>query len=165
VKLMRKNDARLKQRSLSLSIFFSLSLSLSLSLFFHSLFPNTNASILTVVSFECFCIFQNEAEALLYNVDKSLNTYAKVLSPDEQKVLRDKAQALRSVLDSGNLDKIQSAKQALEQESNRIFESAYRRVRFSLSLSLTQKHIRSFFFYILICFSCFDILVLFSFLT
>jgi molecular chaperone DnaK len=70
---------------------------------------------------------KNEAETLLYNVDKSLNTYAKVLQPDEQKTLREKSQALRSVLDSGNFEKIQAAKQALEQESNRIFESAYRR--------------------------------------
>jgi molecular chaperone DnaK len=70
---------------------------------------------------------RNEGEALIYNVEKSISTYDKVLSAEDKKSLQDKITEIRSAIDASDAERIKAGNAALQTESNRVFEQAYKR--------------------------------------
>ncbi len=70
---------------------------------------------------------RNEGEGLIYNVEKSISTYDKVLSAEDKKSLQDKIAEIRSAIDASDAERIKAGNAALQAESNRVFEQAYKR--------------------------------------
>jgi molecular chaperone DnaK len=70
---------------------------------------------------------RNEGESLIYNVEKSISTYDKVLSAEDKKSLQDKITEIRSAIDASDAERIKAGNAALQAESNRVFEQAYKR--------------------------------------
>ena len=68
---------------------------------------------------------RNMADGLLYTTEKSLEEYASMLSEDDITDIREDLESLRSVYESGDVERIKAAIQRLEGSSHRIAEAMY----------------------------------------
>ncbi|MBX2812542.1 MAG: molecular chaperone DnaK [Myxococcales bacterium] len=68
---------------------------------------------------------KNMADGLVYTTEKSLEEYASMLTPRDISEIREDLESLRSVYETGDIERIQAAIQRLEGSSHRIAEAMY----------------------------------------
>ncbi|MBN1587504.1 MAG: molecular chaperone DnaK [Candidatus Omnitrophica bacterium] len=69
---------------------------------------------------------RNQAEALVYSTEKSVQEHGDKLEAVDKSNIEEKIKALREVLDSGDVSKIQKANEALAQASHKLAEILYK---------------------------------------
>jgi len=68
---------------------------------------------------------RNEADALLYSVQKSLREYGQAVSAEERANIEDKCEQLRKAIEGGDVDQIKRASEELNTASHKLSEALY----------------------------------------
>jgi len=71
---------------------------------------------------------KNYAESVIYDIEKNLNEFKEHVSADDAQKLRGEIQNLRKTMEGGNLSAIKDGASALQRDSLKAFEAAYKSV-------------------------------------
>lgn len=69
---------------------------------------------------------RNHAEAVIYDIEKNLRDFKDYVQPSEADQLREEIKNLQKTMEGGDLEAIRSGADALQRESLKAFEAAYR---------------------------------------
>jgi molecular chaperone DnaK len=69
---------------------------------------------------------RNHAEAVIYDIEKNLRDFKDYVQPSEADTLREEIKNLQKTLEGGDLEAIRTGADALQRESLKAFEAAYR---------------------------------------
>jgi molecular chaperone DnaK len=68
---------------------------------------------------------KNEADALIYSVQKSLREHGEHISAEDRANIEEKCDQLRSAIESGNIEDIKKASEELNAASHKLSEAIY----------------------------------------
>lgn len=71
---------------------------------------------------------RNEADALVYSTEKSLQEYGDKLGPDDRRAIETAIEELKKAIESNNIDQIKAKRSALEQAAQRMGKVLYEEV-------------------------------------
>ncbi len=70
---------------------------------------------------------RNEADSLIYNTEKSLGEFGDKIAQDEQTAIREKIEACKKAMESGDIEQVRSAIADLTKASHKLAEEMYKK--------------------------------------